>query len=80
MKNRRRRYNPGPREALNNLVVNAIVYNKPGGSVTISSREDEGRVEIEVVDTGIGIPPDAIPRVFDRFFRVDNARTRDTKR
>jgi heavy metal sensor kinase len=65
------------REALNNLVVNAIVYNKPGGTVSISTREHDGLVRIDVVDTGIGIPPEAIPHVFDRFFRVDKARTRE---
>lgn len=65
------------REALNNVVSNAILYNKPGGSVTISMREAAGAARIEVADTGIGIPADAVPRVFDRFFRVDKARSRE---
>jgi signal transduction histidine kinase len=65
------------REALNNVIANAILYNKPGGSVTISTRESGGTARIEVVDTGIGIPADAVPRVFDRFFRVDKARSRE---
>jgi two-component system phosphate regulon sensor histidine kinase PhoR len=65
------------REALNNVVGNAILYNKPGGSVTISTRRMDGRAQIEVVDTGIGIPADAVPRVFERFFRVDKARSRE---
>lgn len=65
------------REALNNVIANAIVYNKPGGSVTISTCESSGTARIEVVDTGIGIPADAVPRVFDRFFRVDKARSRE---
>ena len=65
------------REALNNVIANAILYNKPGGSVTISTRESGGRASIEVADTGIGIPAEAVPRVFDRFFRVDKARSRD---
>lgn len=65
------------REALTNLVSNAIVYNKPGGSVTISWRRTESRVHVEVTDTGIGIPADAVPHVFERFFRVDQARARD---
>ena len=64
------------REALNNVIANAILYNKPGGSVTISTRESSGKASIEVVDTGIGIPAEAVPRVFDRFFRVDKARSR----
>jgi heavy metal sensor kinase len=65
------------REALNNVIANAILYNKPGGSVTISTRETGGTARIEVVDTGIGIPADAVPHVFDRFFRVDKARSRE---
>ncbi|HET9468467.1 MAG TPA: HAMP domain-containing sensor histidine kinase [Vicinamibacterales bacterium] len=65
------------REALNNVIANAILYNKPGGSVTISMREAAGAARIEVADTGIGIPADAVPRVFDRFFRVDKARSRE---
>ena len=65
------------REALNNIVANAILYNRPGGSVTITMRESAGAARIEVADTGIGIPPEAVPRVFDRFFRVDKARSRE---
>jgi two-component system phosphate regulon sensor histidine kinase PhoR len=65
------------REALNNVIANAILYNKPGGSVTISTRETGGVARIEIADTGIGIPADAVPRVFDRFFRVDKARSRE---
>jgi signal transduction histidine kinase len=65
------------REAFNNLVSNAIVYNKPGGSVTVTTRQVAGLARIEVIDTGIGIPSEAIPHVFDRFFRVDKARARD---
>ena len=64
------------REALNNVIANAILYNKAGGSVTISMRESGSAARIEVVDTGIGIPVDAVPHVFDRFFRVDKARSR----
>ena len=64
------------REALNNVVSNAILYNKPGGRVTIAAREIGGVGHIEIADTGIGIPADAVPRVFDRFYRVDKARSR----
>jgi two-component system, OmpR family, sensor kinase len=65
------------REALNNVIANGILYNKVGGSVTISTRATGGTARIEIVDTGIGIPADAVPRVFDRFFRVDKARSRE---
>ena len=65
------------REAVNNVVSNAIVYNKLGGSVAITLRRHGTMARIEIVDTGIGIPVDAVPRVFERFFRVDKARSRD---
>jgi signal transduction histidine kinase len=66
------------REALSNVVVNAIQYNKPGGTVVIDVQREEAAGLIEVRDTGIGIPEWAVPRVFDRFFRVDEARGRET--
>ena len=65
------------REAINNVIANAILYNKPEGSVTVSTRKSGETARIEVVDTGIGIPAAAIPHVFDRFFRVDKARSRE---
>ncbi len=65
------------REGLNNVIANAILYNKPGGSVTISTRQNGNMARIEIVDTGIGIPPEAVSRVFERFYRVDKARSRE---
>lgn len=65
-------------EALTNLVDNAIRYNRVGGSVTVSAEQAGERVRIRVEDTGIGIPDDALPKVFDRFFRVDGARSRES--
>jgi signal transduction histidine kinase/HAMP domain-containing protein len=57
--------------ALNNLLDNAVTYTEPGGKVTLSaSTADNGRVKLTVSDTGIGIPPEHLPHVFDRFFRV----------
>jgi two-component system sensor histidine kinase/response regulator len=53
-----------------NLVVNAIKYNKPGGSVTVSAEAADGEVELAVSDTGIGIPEQYRERLFDEFFRV----------
>jgi len=67
-------------QVLDNLAANAIRYNQPGGSVTLSAKaagESEGYVHLEVADTGIGIPESDLPRVFERFFRVEKARSRD---
>ena len=64
-------------EMISNLCDNAIKYNRPGGRVTISvSRSDRG-AELSVSDTGIGIPPEDQSRVFERFYRVDKARSRE---
>jgi two-component system phosphate regulon sensor histidine kinase PhoR len=60
-----------------NLVDNAIKYNHPTGSVRISGQEQEKYVEINITDTGIGIPEDDLPRLFERFYRVDKARSRE---
>src|SRR5205823_1405784 len=59
-----------------NLVDNAIKYTPSGGSVSVSTFAQDGRVVLEVTDTGIGIPKDATSQIFDRFFRVDKARSR----
>jgi two-component system, OmpR family, phosphate regulon sensor histidine kinase PhoR len=64
-------------QVLLNLVRNAIIYTPSGGIVSISvSREDASHLAITVADTGIGIPPDDLARVFDRFYRTDASRTR----
>lgn len=59
-----------------NLLENGLKYNKPGGYVEVSARVEEQRVRIQVKDTGIGIPEEDIPRVFERFYRVDKAHSR----
>jgi heavy metal sensor kinase len=60
-----------------NLLGNALKYTPTGGRVTLSVTAGEGHAVMEVADTGIGIPVEAQPRVFERFFRVDQARSRD---
>jgi heavy metal sensor kinase len=60
-----------------NLLDNAIKYTPPGGAVGLSVTPTDKRAVLEVADNGIGIAPEALPRVFERFFRVDDARSRD---
>jgi len=57
-------------QALGNLLNNAVTYTPPGGKVTLSASAGGGRVVLTVADTGVGIPPDYLPHVFDRFFRI----------
>jgi two-component system heavy metal sensor histidine kinase CusS len=61
--------------AVSNLVSNAIVHTPPGGTVTMAAAAEGQAIRIDVSDTGAGIPADALPRVFDRFFRVDPSRS-----
>jgi signal transduction histidine kinase len=61
-----------------NLVDNAIHYTRPDGSVDVELLDEPGEVVLAVADTGIGIPTRDLPRVFERFYRVDRARSRDT--
>ena len=61
-----------------NLVDNAIKYTPEGGSVEVSAEADEDSVWVRVSDTGIGIPEKKLPRIFERFYRVDKARSKET--
>ena len=61
-----------------NLVENGIKYNVPGGTLTVSLHRQDDLGILRVSDTGVGIPPDAIGHVFERFYRVDKARSRQT--
>ncbi len=65
-------------EMIFNTADNAIAYNVDGGSVTISVDEGDDGVEVTVKDTGIGIPQEHLPRVFERFYRVDKSHSRLT--
>ena len=64
-------------QVLVNLLDNAIKYTPAGGSVTLNADADGDQVKIMVKDTGIGIPARDLPRIFERFYRVDTARSRD---
>lgn len=64
--------------AVTNLVANAISYSETGSSVSVTTRVEDGMVEVSVVDQGIGIPQAEIDRIFERFYRVDPARHRST--
>lgn len=64
------------REAVNNLVENAIKYTAPSGGIWVNVRGDDDRVLINVTDTGIGISPDDLKHVFQKFYRADNSQTR----
>ena len=61
-----------------NLIDNAIRYTRPGGTITVSLESGDGSVQLVVADDGMGIPSRDLPRVFERFYRVDRARSRET--
>ena len=61
--------------AIGNVIANAVTHTPPGGSVVLAAKAEGATILIQVNDTGAGIPPDALPRVFDRFFRVDTSRS-----
>ena len=67
----------GTRQILNNLINNAINYTPQGGRITVGWREENGSGVLEVSDTGIGIAKEHLPRLFERFYRVDKARSRE---
>ena len=64
------------RQALGNLIENAVRYTPSGGAITIFSRIADHGIAVGVRDTGAGIPADHLPRIFERFYRVDPARSR----
>ncbi|HSH94645.1 MAG TPA: ATP-binding protein, partial [Roseimicrobium sp.] len=62
-------------QVITNLVSNAVHYNRVSGSITVKTWSEAGSVCLSVADTGIGIPKDELPHVFERFFRVDKSRS-----
>lgn len=65
------------RQLLLNLTENAVKYTPSGGTVTLGLERRDGWVRVDVADTGIGIPAEDVPHVFERFYRVDKARSRE---
>jgi two-component system phosphate regulon sensor histidine kinase PhoR len=64
----------GLERAFTNLINNAVKYTPPGGSVAVRAWREDGLIKIEVSDTGIGIPAEALPRLFSEFYRAKNAK------
>jgi two-component system phosphate regulon sensor histidine kinase PhoR len=64
-------------EVLNNLIINSIFYGNKGGSTTINIDELGDNILVEILDDGIGIEEEEIPRIFERFYRTDKSRSRD---
>jgi len=63
-------------QAVVNLLANAVKFNKPNGEVSVEVGEDRDQIAISISDTGVGIPPEDLSRIFERFYRVDKARSR----
>lgn len=64
--------------AVKNLIENAILYSDEGGQVGVGLREDQGTAQISVTDNGVGIEPEHVERIFERFYRADPSRSRAT--
>jgi two-component system sensor histidine kinase SenX3 len=64
--------------AVKNLIENAILYSDEGAQVGVGLREDEGTAQISVTDSGVGIDPEHVDRIFERFYRADPSRSRST--
>jgi signal transduction histidine kinase len=65
-------------QVVGNLLENSILHTPVGGTITVLAQADADEIRVTVADTGEGIPESALPFVFDRFYRVDPSRTRDT--
>lgn len=66
---------PRMQQVIVNLLHNAIKFTPPGGAIVLSAREENGNVCFSVQDTGVGIPSDDLPRIFERFYKADRARS-----
>jgi two-component system sensor histidine kinase BaeS len=65
-------------QLMNNLLENALRYTDPGGTVQVSVRKDGGELVVECLDSAPGVPQEYLPRLFDRLFRVDASRSRES--
>ena len=65
-------------QVFNNLIENAIKFTPQGGRITITATSSGSQIEIRISDTGVGIPPADLPHVFEQFYRVEKARSRET--
>jgi histidine kinase len=63
-------------QVLTNLLANALAYTPAGGAVTVSAQKTGGELRVAVMDSGVGIPPEHLAHIFDRFYRVDASRSR----
>jgi signal transduction histidine kinase len=63
-------------EIFNNLISNAVNYSPDGGKVTITAKGLGEYIEVRVEDTGVGIEPEELPKIFDKFYRVKHPKTR----
>ena len=64
------------RQLVVNLLLNGLRFTPPGGRVTVRCRRDRGQAVVAVADTGVGIAPEDLPHIFERFYRADPARGR----
>lgn len=64
---------------VSNLIDNALKYNRPGGSVTVTMEKKDKEALVSVKDTGIGVPPEALKHLFQKFYRADNAKASTKK-
>jgi two-component system sensor histidine kinase ResE len=67
-------------QVFTNLVDNAVKFTPRGGTIALRAIRDRGEVQVSVSDTGKGIPPEAIPHIFDRFYQADSSRTGGEKK
>jgi two-component system phosphate regulon sensor histidine kinase PhoR len=64
-------------QVFSNLIDNAVKFTPEKGKITVKAREEDDFIQIDVSDTGIGIEEEHLPRIFERFYRVDKARSRE---